>query len=209
MPQKYLPLFLIILFCGCFRGYSYNGAGYSYVYGMADSSDSLEYNNETINAKFSIDKTSINYTLTNKSEEPIKILWDDASIVQYGEAKKIMHKGVKYDERNNAQSPTTIPPHAMLSDLALPSEHVFFEEYRHGVIMDHLAEWKESPLFPIEDRDETKIKNQILALKGESFSLYLPIQKSGKLIGYSFNFKILDVGPVVKATTQYYRDAYR
>jgi hypothetical protein len=192
MKASIISVFFCFVFSvfGCSRGLI--GTSYSYRYTL-ENSDSLSFSNDIIKADFSVDGSSVKYTIVNKSSEPIKIIWDDASLTLNGNVEKIIHKGIKYNEAGSFQSPTTIPPKSTLKDLALPINHIYFQNFREGAVVNTPAEWVELPLFPDHDMDEPKIRHDILKQKGDKFSFYLPVEQHGKNIGYIFNFQIADI----------------
>jgi hypothetical protein len=116
--------------------------------------------------------------------------------VQFGEAHKIMHAGVKYIDRNSAQPPTSIPPRAMIEDLALPADKVHYREGYYGTYYSHASGWESSELFPVYDLGKPETGEFIRRLKGSTFALYLPIQRGADVHSYNFVFQIVDVQQV-------------
>ena len=70
-----------------------------------------------------------NFTLKNKSDNSIKIIWDDAAFVDYsGNTSRIMHSGIKYSQKEASQPASTIIKGASLDDIACPTANVYYSE---------------------------------------------------------------------------------
>lgn len=201
--KKLLLMLLVMtpLFAGC----STLGVGYKYSYKFENNNDkvageisdssrsNMKYSDNWINAFFYIEDSRIRFSLENKTDSALKIIWDECSIVKFGISEKTIHEGIKYINRNESQSPTIIPPHASIVDFVLPAENVYYNPGSGTIIP---GGWQEYDLFSLHDYNNANIKKSILDSKGKKFSLYLPIQCQGKTIGYNFNFIITDVKPV-------------
>lgn len=168
------------------------GNTYEYKYTLKTPvpDSTLSFSDNSINVRFAVTSSQIIFTLKNKLEQPLRINWDDASITQYGSVMKIMHKGVKYADRNASMPATTIPPHASLEDLVMPAENVSLSGggYYTGV------DWTTKELYPIHDYNKQRTSESIKSNVGQNLSLYLPVKTTdGKEIGYYFTFNIKDV----------------
>lgn len=196
MKKLVLTTFIIILLIGCMPVLV--GTRYQYKYSLIGpkSNDGMSYEDSVISISFTITDKSINFNLTNKTKNVIKIIWNDASIVQFGKAHKVMHAGVKYINRNEFQPPTSIPPKSSIDDLALPSDNVYFQEGYYGTYFSTPGGWKEQDLFITNDMNKQEYKELIKKMKGQKFSLYLPIEYKGKILDYNFEFIIKDVKPI-------------
>lgn len=142
-------------------------------------SKELIYEDHFLKIVFSITKKQIGFILQNKTENPIKIDWNQVSYVDVlGESHKVMHSGVKYTDRANPQPPTVVPPTAKLEDIVFPIDYVYYSSGKYGG-------WREIPLFP--EAPKAKL------FKGRSFSIFMPLEISGVNKNYLFSFKIEDV----------------
>ncbi len=168
------------------------GTKYSYSYKLVkpESAD-MKWEDDKISLSFLIGDKEVSFKVKNKTNEVMKIIWDEATLVQFGKAIKVMHAGVKYTDRNSSQPASTIPPGASIDDLIMPTDNVYFSSGKYGG-------WREQDLFPTQDMNEAKYKQSILDSKGQKFSVYLPIQYQGKTIDYTFEFEITDVQPLSK-----------
>ena len=65
--------------------------------------------------------------MKNISNSTIKVVWDEAAYIDYnGETSKIMHKGIKYSEREASQPASVIIKGAKLEDVAIPTKNVSY-----------------------------------------------------------------------------------
>lgn len=118
------------------------------------------------------DDTKFSFKLINKTQNSIKIVWDDAVFVDFnGVTSKVIHSGVKYNERETSQVATTIISGASLEDIACPTSYIRYDEY--------LKEWVSDSMFP---NSFTKTENQI--------RLMLPIQLKDVVNEYVFIFDV-------------------
>lgn len=111
------------------------------------------------------------FSIKNVSSSSIKIIWDEAVYVNSGgNTSKIMHKGVRYSEKDDSQTPTTIIKGAKLNDIAIPTSNVYYSEAD--------KEWKNGSILPYD-----KIK------KFGPVQLMLPIQVKDVVNEYIFEFE--------------------
>lgn len=168
------------------------GTKYSYSYKLVKpESTDMKWEDDKIAFTFFIGDKEVNFKAKNKTNEVMKIIWDEATLVQFGKAKKVMHSGVKYTDRNSSQPASTIPSGASIDDLMMPTDNVYFSSGQYGG-------WREQDLFPTQDLNEDKYKQSILNSKGQKFSVYIPVQYQGKTLDYTFEFEITDVQPLAK-----------
>lgn len=152
-----------------------------YIFVMVKPKESKEvaFEDSFMSIEFSISKRQVGFVLRNKTDNPIKIDWDQVSYVDVlGESHKVMHSGVRYIERDKPQAPTVVPPTAKVEDMVFPSDYVYYSSGEYGG-------WREIPLFP--EAPAAKI------YKGSSFSIFMPLEVNGVVKNYIFTFKIEDV----------------
>lgn len=209
--KRLLPFTFLIIIALCITGcFSYSalvGTTYKYDYAMTkiDSSSSkvdtlknMSFEDDKISANFNIGDKEISFSLKNKTDNVMKIIWDESSIVQFGTSHKVMHSGVKYIDRNSSQPPSVIPPQASIDDILLPANNIYYREGYYSQYSSIAGGWEKNDLFPMHDLNKPEIKETIVNLKGQSFSIYLPIQYLGKTLDYTFNFAITNVSPIIK-----------
>ena len=133
-------------------------------------STSLSFEDRFIKIQFGI-LTRVIFQLTNKTANPIEILWDRVSFVDTeSEAHRVIHEGVRYIERDRALPPTIIPPGASASDSLFPTDYISYDSKE--------SEWKVRDLF----------EPSISRYKGETFSVFLPLKVNGRIANYNFSF---------------------
>jgi len=138
-----------------------------------------KYSDSLINIEFSYDDKSIPFELTNKGKKSVRVIWNEAAYIDYNNTSgKVMHVGIKYIDRSNDQPPTLIIGGSKISDLATPTENVFYSSGTYGG-------WRKNDLFPSPRKNDEKI------LVGKTVKLLLPIQIEGKQLDYVFTFLIL------------------
>ena len=93
-----------------------------------DTTQNMNFEDDKILANFNVGDKQISFTIKNKTDNVLKIIWDEAAIVQFGTSHKVMHSGVKYIDRNSSQPPTAIPPQASIDDIVLPADNVYYRE---------------------------------------------------------------------------------
>lgn len=170
MKKIYLLLVLsFFIFSGCVVSPKYN-LNYSLI--KPTPSDTLEYADEFIDVVFSISTREIGFSLINKLNRPMKINWDDISIVYPdGKSTRIIHNGVALRDTANPQAPSTIPPNSKLEDFLVPAENIHYYQ----------NDWAISPL--IKSVDVMEWNDQVLRL-------YFPIDIKEESLEYNFQFKI-------------------
>lgn len=159
--------FLLLLLQGCFTTYNYD-----YKILKPEPTNTMKWQNDKISVDFTINDEDISFKLSNKTKEMMRIIWDEASIVIDSNAKRLIHSGIRFMEKEASQPPTTIPPNSTINDRILPSENVFYGEQSH--------QWLTKSLF--------KARN-----KGMVFSVYLPVQYQNNIIGYNFEFVLNEI----------------
>jgi hypothetical protein len=133
-------------------------------------SQKLVFEDDDIGVSFAIAQTGLSFVLINKSNRSVKLIWDDVSMVKNGEAKKTMHKGVKYIDAEKTQPSINIPPGATIDEIVFPSENAFFVGGQYGG-------WTSRPIFTAKDTKST-------------LGLLLPIEVGGEVREYYFVFDV-------------------
>jgi len=137
------------------------------------------YTDSLISVTFEEGLSSIPFELTNKSNNTLKIIWNDAAYINpKSNTGKIMHTGVKYIDRNNDQPSTSIIKGAKITDQATPTENIYYSSGTNGG-------WSELNLLPHIGKGDEK------TLIGKTVKLLLPIQSGAKQHDYVFTFDII------------------
>jgi len=130
--------------------------------------------------------TQFSFSLVNKSDHSIKIIWDDAVYVnENGSSQKVFHAGVKYTDRNNSQPPTTIVKGASIDDLVMPTDNVYFSSGQYGG-------WTDLPLFKNRAATPEELNTLKDSYVGKTVKILLPIKIEETTNEYLFTFKIED-----------------
>jgi hypothetical protein len=131
-------------------------------------------------------KTQFSFSLTNKSDHSMKIIWDEAVYVnENGSSQKVFHSGVKYTDKNSTQPPTTVVKGASVEDLIMPTDNAYYVSGQYGG-------WQELPLF----RNSASTPEELNTLKasyvGKTVKVLLPVKIEDVTNEYLFTFKIED-----------------
>jgi hypothetical protein len=125
----------------------------------------------------------LGFDLLNKSDSPVKIVWDDAVYVDItGQNRRVIHSGVKLADRNSPQAPSVIPNKGRLNDIVYPSDHV-----------SYYGNWSQRPMFPClrEGYACTDPDRKLAAAHtGLAYRVLLPVEVGKERYPYSFVFKV-------------------
>lgn len=131
------------------------------------------FEDELIDIIIFCNSSQFSFKLTNKSQNSIKVVWDDAVIVDYsGSTSKVMHSGVRYSQRDASQPASTIIRGASLDDIACPTSNVRYS--------DLLKDWVTDSMYP-SDITNNEVKQ---------IRLMLPIQIKEVVNEYVFIFDV-------------------
>ena len=131
------------------------------------------YEDNFIDILIFAESTQFNFVLKNVSDNTLKVIWNEAVFVDVdGSTSKVMHKGIKYSQREADQPASTIIKGAKLEDLAAPTDKVYYS--------DVLKEWISKSLYA----------NASQKLEGQTIKLMLPIQVKDVVNEYIFEFTL-------------------
>jgi hypothetical protein len=75
------------------------------------------------------DSKGFSFELKNISDNSFKVIWNEAAFIDMeGNTSKIMHKGIKYSQREGDQPATTIIKDAKIQDMIYPIDNVYYDE---------------------------------------------------------------------------------
>jgi hypothetical protein len=161
-----------------------------------NKSENLKYSDEFIDIMFDIRESDISFKYKNTSKAAQKIIWDEASFVNNGEAQKVIHKNIKFIDKEKNQAATVVPPGAFISDLIQPIDDIKFN--RSTIGRTSYSYWSSKPIFqtigknpnyPIDKTEKNKYKKFI----GAKLNFYLPIVQGDIKKDYYFEFEVVDV----------------
>ena len=134
------------------------------------------YKDNVIDIMIFADRSNFNFVLQNISESSIKIVWDEAVFVNFdGSTEKVMHKGIKFSEKNGAQPATTIIKNAKWEDTVTPTHLVNYREATKYIE----GGWDTYSMYPREK-----------GLNPGQIKLMLPIQIKDVINEYVFIFDV-------------------
>jgi hypothetical protein len=194
--KKILGVFVLvaITLTGCISIAQLRGNTYSYSHKLTGDNitDNL-YEDNDLKISFSVGTKEIDFEIYNKTDKSIKIIWDETSFIPYGEGKKVMHKGVKYVDRNAAQVPTTIPSKTSWSDMVVPTDNVYYKQGYYSQYVSNPGGWETTDLWLTADFNKPETEAVVMKLKGLKYRLLMPMEVNGIKKEYTFNFEITDV----------------
>jgi hypothetical protein len=132
----------------------------------------LTFHDEVMKIQFSFEGEGLGFTLSNETDGPLKIDWNQLSYVDSeGTAHKVIHQGVRLIQRDQPMSPTTLPPGAKLKEFVYPAD----------MVKNLGTEWEMPPILSAD------------RVQGTRLSLYMPIDQNGTTKNYNFVFKLLQL----------------
>lgn len=201
----FIALVSSVTLLGCFAPMMIQkGNTYSYTHKLVgeNTDNSSVFNDGNIKVAFSFPSKELDFEIENLSANPVKIIWDEASFVQFGEGKKVFHKGVKYTDRNMSQVPTVIPSKTTYSDLVCPTDNVYWSEGYYSQYVSRPGSWETHDLWIKQDYNKLETEEMVMKLKGWKYSLLLPMEVNGVKKNYTFNFEIADIVKSAPPVTQ-------
>lgn len=154
-------------------------------------SKELVYENDTLKISFLLQPKYIEVNLFNKTDDGVRINWDEVSFSINGKAQRIVHKETATDKVTETQPPTSIPPKSNLRDLLLSTDYLTYRQLPGQKLTVSILE-----MFPNADYGSKKRKAQINALRGTKVMIYLPFYMRGNYVGKSYEIWIRDIKQV-------------
>ena len=144
------------------------------------------YEDDFIDISWMVGSSQFSFSLKNKSDFSIKIPWDEVTYINtLGEVGRIMHAGVKYIDRNNAQPASIIPKKASLSDIIQPTDNVYYSSGRYGG-------WRTRNLFNYSINKKNLALAKVLYI-GKTVRILFPVIIKDAKHEYVFEFKLDDI----------------
>jgi hypothetical protein len=165
----------------------------------AGDSSRFEVEDGLIAAQVKVLRTAVHISVRNKTDQSIKLIWDEASFIDLDETlSRVMHVGTKYTDRNTSQPPTLIPAHQRLNDDVFPTNRVWFRQatahltagYQNGALLvpAYTVAQQGAPVSAAPDSFTTAVRSRV----GRRFALVLPFEAEGVKHEYTFWFKVDD-----------------
>lgn len=180
-------------------------------YGGFDSisiSDSNRYvfEDSLIAASLYCSLDGINFLIFNKSENTIKLIWDEAGLIEVDNSlTRVMHNGIKYSERSNSMPASIIPKRGKLEDIAIPVNRIYYREGIYNQYSSIPGGWENRGIFPFDttitkadftavtDDDAKPFLDANKIFIGSKIGLLLPLEIEGVKNEYTFWFEVKDV----------------
>ena len=138
------------------------------------------------------------FTIENKTNHALKINWNEAVYVDIDKkAGKVIHSGVKYAQKNEAQVPSLISKGSRLEDVVVPADNIYYSSY--------LNSWETKQLFPTSFSSDEALNNA-QKYEGKEISILLPITIENVQNDYLFTFKVNKVVTSSKTETKQVHD---
>ncbi len=160
--------------------------GETKIVNYTDSVDKYRYEDDYIDIVWYVTKSRFNFELKNKTEHTMKINWDEVTYIDAtGQAKRVIHQGVKYVDRDKAQASTTLPRGTRVSDCLIPSENIYYHNY--------YSQWTQHNIIPVEYSTEDKLISVAKQYEGQKLSIMMPIKIENTQNDYIFEFSLGDL----------------
>ncbi|MDD5132594.1 MAG: hypothetical protein PHH44_08050 [bacterium] len=141
--------------------------------------ETAAYSDEDIDINFLVDDRSINFDLKNKTQNGIKLNYDEISYISPGGASlRVVSSNIRFADRFAPQAPVVVPPGLSISETIIPAQNIFFRARD----MAYYG-WDVLPLFP----------NDSKTYLGKGFGLYIPMEIKGVKKEFMFKFVITSI----------------
>ena len=170
-------LILLLNSCGAFSNKPSATFVLTEVNGSKENVANMAFVDDNIAINWSYDsKDRFDFRLKNKTDRLIKILWDNGAYIgNTGRSNRIIHKGVKFIKKDEAQHPTSVHPQSFIDDLIIPSNIIRYS--------DVLEMWITGTLVGGS-------KEELNSYYGQTVKVVLPIEVDDIIIDYTFTFEI-------------------
>ena len=143
------------------------------------SSDEIKFQDKVVSVALTVEDRQFHLNLANLTSSELKILWDRA---EYTDVKnrqhRLMHSGVRYQDRNNPLSAQPVPPHGSVQEAVMPISSVVYSQQTKA--------YENLPLFPLDSESAA-------GLKGKIFYLFIPMGIDRQIFPYNFKIEIADM----------------
>lgn len=142
-------------------------------------SDEFSFRDKIISISFLIEEKAFQMNIENLTSYTLKILWDQSEYSDYsGRRHRLMHAGVKYQDRNNPIPAQILPPRGAIQQAVMPVNSVAYSQEKRA--------YELKLLFPTDNEAAPE-------LRGRTYYLFIPIELDRQIIPYQFRFEIADV----------------
>lgn len=151
--------------------------------------DNLIFEDEKVLITFTVKHKYLAIKILNKTNESIKLIWDDIIYVDYeGLSQGVIHNGTRYFDKDLPQKTTNIAPKSFISDIIVPKNKVVYL-YDEWFVRDLLSLYgKDDGTFNSITEKESIARGSLFVNK--KINIILPIQIKNKIDEYHFNFLV-------------------
>jgi hypothetical protein len=143
------------------------------------ASDTLRFRDDKVAVSFTVSDQSLQMRFENLTASDLKILWDRTEYTDVNkQTHRLMHSGVRFQDRNNPIPAQVVPPHASVQEGVIPIDKV--------IISPQKRTYQVQPLIAL-DSDAAAA-----ALKGKTIVLFIPVEINRQIIPYNFKIEIND-----------------
>ncbi len=155
------------------------------------------FEDEMVKVLWAFRSTQMAFSLENRTEQSIKIPWDEAAFIdESGRSHRVMHAGVRLDDREKPQAPSVVVPKGLLKDIVAPTDYVHWRERTKQTA----GRWEEKCLLPDFDFHSSSLKGEYATFAdfdnaakskvGKTIQVLLPLEIEGVVSDYIFSFQI-------------------
>ncbi|AIL12450.1 hypothetical protein IM40_01195 [Candidatus Paracaedimonas acanthamoebae] len=214
--NKYLFLIVTLLMSGCNHYLKYETElvsvqqeGPRIKHTLTSKDEVGLFSNRDLSIVATLGTSGITIILKNKSNEKMKILWDETLIVDHkGRTHRTVHHGVRYGAHYELQPPTIILPYQFHADTILSADTIHYNpgSYSPGYIYGNgMGGYTYNPGYSTPGywqggeilRDSVSSTDQLTEIKKETLTkdvhLHLTLEHRNKKQEYQLTFKIKDV----------------
>lgn len=149
-----------------------------------DSSTQVNtYEDSLITILFSPSAELYDFTLLNRTDEPMYINWEETSFIKGDVAGPVINKEVDYYDKLLPMKPTLIPPKRKRVDKIIPIENI---------VIDDFGARLEVPLSKTSFKTREQVDSYLKST--ENHVVYLTLETSTGPVAYQFTFS--DVGEI-------------
>ena len=128
--------------------------------------------------------TQFGFTLENKTDHSIKIIWDEAVYVdQNGSCSGVMHSGIGYANRGKSQLSSVIMKNTNIDDVIVPTDNIYLSKVRG---------WEVKPMFPNKASTKKELNTLVNYYVGKEVKVLLPLKIQETINEYVFTFSAED-----------------
>jgi hypothetical protein len=177
-------------------GVNGEGAEYQYSYKMTKpiESDSFRYTKNDLHFDLYITSKSVGFSIQNKSDHAIEVVWDKCAMVVDANSDKVFHTGVKYAESGISQPPSVIPPMSKLTDEIYPISYVS-DGHPLRAFFGRPVDWGNYDIFLTHDANDDSLKQAIPKNVGRKLGALFTLKDEKGEDSYYFEFEITKVVP--------------